>query len=225
MIGKGLILLVEANEELNIVNSRAFELQEYQVLIANNIEEARLQLRWHKPDVILLDVILPDGDGYIFCSEIRNQTDAHIIFFTASVGHENIVRGLAAGADDYIYRPIHTEELLSRIDAMMRRRRIDKGEYQVIHKGMLTLDLLSLQARVENKDLMLSPKEFALLLILIQHSGKVIGTDELYEKIWDKFSGESKNAVQTTVSRLRKKLVGVCDITMIRGKGYMLDIN
>ncbi len=225
MSDKGLILLIEDNEELNVVNSRALKLREYQVLTAKSLEEARIQLRWHKPDIILLDVMLPDGNGYDFCSEIRNQTDSHIIFLTARVEHEDVIHGLSVGADDYITKPFHPEELLSRIGAVMRRRDIDKGKYQVIRKGTLTLDRVSLQAKIEDKDLMLSPKEFALLLLLMQHSGEVISTEELYEKVWGKFSGESKNAVQTTVSRLRKKLLGTCDITMMRGKGYMLDIN
>ncbi len=222
----GIVLLIEDNEELNIANSRAIKLRGYHVLTAKTLNEARVILQWYKPDVILLDILLPDGNGFAFCEEIRSSVDAHIFFLTAKSEHEDLVKGLSAGGDDYITKPFHPEELISRIEAAMRRRQMNKMNQiksQVIRRGKLTIDVVSLRALSRGKDLMLSPKEFALLLLLTQRAGEIVSTEEIYQKVWGKDPDEEKNAVQTIVSRLRKKLSKTCEITMFRGQGYMID--
>ena len=122
---KGTILLVEDNAELNDNNARALRMLDYEVHSALTLAEARAWLGENEPDVILLDVMLPDGDGIDFCAEIRDaplRTEAHILFLTARTGHEERVRGLAEGGDDYISKPFHPGELLARVEAAMRRR-------------------------------------------------------------------------------------------------------
>lgn len=125
MDNKDTVLLVEDNVELNANNARALKMLGYEVYPALTLAEARVWLDRNEPDVILLDVMLPDGDGIGFCAEIRGaplRTAAHILFLTAKTGHADRVRGLADGGDDYITKPFHPEELLARVEAAMRRR-------------------------------------------------------------------------------------------------------
>ena len=119
---KGTVLLVEDNAELNHNNFRALKLLGYDVHSALTLSAARFYLHSAEPDIILLDVMLPDGEGIDFCAEIRGATEAHILFLTAKTAHEDRVRGLAAGGDDYIIKPFHPDELFARVDAAMRRR-------------------------------------------------------------------------------------------------------
>ena len=102
MDNKGLVLLVEDNQALNSSNCRALTLRGYNVLTALTLAEARARLAGAEPDIILLDVALPDGDGISFCREIRGETAAHILFLTAKIEHEDMVLGLQYGGDDYI---------------------------------------------------------------------------------------------------------------------------
>ena len=125
MNSKGIVLLVDDNADLNANNIRALQMHDYKVHSALTLAQARAWLVNNEADVILLDVILPDGDGIGFCAEIRGaplQTGAHILFLTALTGYADRVRGLANGGDDYITKPFHPEELLARVEAAMRRR-------------------------------------------------------------------------------------------------------
>jgi len=109
------ILLVEDNEELNEINRRMLVYEGYEVLTARTLVDARKLLSARKPDVILLDVIMPDGDGIDFCGEIRETTDAHILFLTSKDADVDRIRGLDSGGDDYITKPYKLEEMLSRV--------------------------------------------------------------------------------------------------------------
>lgn len=222
MNSEGIVLLVEDNEELNTANSRVLKLRGYEVLTALTLREAREQLVRTEPDVILLDVMLPDGDGFSFCEEIREQTSAHILFLTAKVGHEDMVRGLTGGGDDYISKPFHPEELLARVSAAMRRRKMDRPPVQTLVKGDLTLDIVASQAFLNTVNLSLTPKEFCLLLLLMQKEGKAVCAEVLYEKVWKAPLLGDKNAIQAAVSKLRQKLEpSGYTIHSQRGQGYI----
>jgi DNA-binding response OmpR family regulator len=123
------VLLVEDNPKLNEINRRALEKAGCAVLTALTLHEARAYMAQNAPDVILLDVMLPDGDGINFCGEIRDATDAHILFLTSKTEYENRVRGLETGGDDYITKPYKLEEMLARVNAALRRlpRRLPSG--------------------------------------------------------------------------------------------------
>ena len=125
MGARGVILLVEDNVALNANNSRVLTMLGYEVFQALTLAEGRKWLQENEPDVILLDVLLPDGDGIDFCSEIRQpplSTQAHVLFLTAKTSHADRIRGLASGGDDYITKPFHPQELIARVESAMRRR-------------------------------------------------------------------------------------------------------
>jgi len=217
----GVILLVEDNVDLNNANRRALELRHYTAHAAFTLAQAREYLKETDPDIILLDVMLPDGDGFAFCNEIRGKTQAHILFLTAKTEHDDMVRGLMTGGDDYITKPFHAEELLTRIGAVMRRRKMDIP-LKRITRGRLTLNLVSDQAFVDGEDLLLSQKEFSILCLLAQNEGSVLGAEHIYESVWGQPIGNDKNAVQMAISRLRGKITPAgYGISAVRGSGYV----
>ena len=216
---KGTILLVEDNVELNDVNSRAFELRGYEVYAALTLEKARLHLLHIEPDVILLDVMMPDGSGFDFCHEIRSTTTAHILFLTAMTSHEDMVKGMRIGGDGYIKKPFHPEEMLVKVDAAMRRHGKEKAH--IIKKGNLRLDVMSIQAFCDGASLRLTPTEFSLLLLFVKNAGHPLSSDFIYETVWKAPIIKCKNALQTAISKLRRKIEPTgYQISVHRDEGY-----
>jgi len=221
---KGRVLLVEDNIELNDANSRALEICGYDVYSSLTLENARKFLSWLDPDVILLDVTLPDGNGFDFCKEIRDKTSAHILFLTAKTAHEDMVQGMSMGGDAYITKPFHPEEMLVKVEAAMRRHGTDK--IQVIKKGSLTLDILARQAFDDGEPLRLTPIEFSLLLLLAQNEGQSLSASYIYETVWKALPIGSENALQTAISKLRRKIVNTgYSIVAKRYQGYVFEKN
>ena len=223
MTNSGTILLVEDDADLNNANRRALELMRHTVHAALTLAQARAILDMTEPDVILLDVMLPDGDGFTFCREIRERTQAHILFLTAKAEHEDLLNGLAIGGDDYITKPFHVKELLARVEAAMRRRKIGLP-LQTISRGRLEINLVSDQAFVDGKDLLLSQKEFSILCLLAQNEGKALDARHVYENVWGRSTGNDMNAVRMAISRLRKKIASAdYGISVVRSNGYVLE--
>lgn len=225
------VLLVEDNIQLNEVNRRALELLGCRVLTALTLREARGHLAGEKPDVILLDVMLPDGDGIAFCGEIRSKTDAHILFLTSKTEDENKVRSLDTGGDDYITKPYKLEEMLARVRSALRRRAMHKNAPQSgrIEYGKLALDMVSGRAYWVDDDLKLTQKEFALLLLLVQNREKPLTKAYLYETVWNQPMIGDGNALFTQMSRLKKRLDqasgGAAALSLSRGEGYSLELD
>jgi DNA-binding response OmpR family regulator len=222
----GVILLAEDDIDLNNANRRALELRRYTVYTALTLAEARDWLNKTAPDIILLDVMLPDGDGFSFCQEIREKTQAHILFLTSRTEHEDLVRGLTAGGDDYIIKPFHAEELLARVEAAMRRRRMDKIPVKSLLAGNLSLDTVSGQAYADGNDLLLTPKEFALLRLFLENEGSNMSNEVLYENVWKAPILNDVRALRRHISELRSKLNDSgCShtVNVVYGKGYCFE--
>ena len=216
------ILLVEDNIKLNEGNRRALELKGYRALVAFTLGEARELLKTCDPDVILLDVMMPDGDGIDFCGEISGSVTSHILFLTAKTEEESLLKGLAYGGDDYITKPFKLKELLARVDAAVRRHERTPGSGETVSSGDLSLNTLSQRAFWRGVDLNLHTKEFALLKYLMQNRGAYTSTEELYRKLWDMHSMDLR-VVKQCIYRLRKSFTdnGVyCSIVLKRGRGY-----
>ena len=229
-----MILLIEDNEELNEINRRALEGEGYQVKTALTLSDARKQLLDIDPAVILLDVMMPDGDGIEFCDEIRAVTDAHILFLTAKTEHEDKIKGLEIGGDDYITKPYKLDEMLSRVRAVLRRRKImDMKKTEQIRGlvlGELRLDYIKQRAYVGEIDLLLKTKEFNLMRILAERAGEYVKTQNLYELVWGDFEINDKNSLWVAMSGIRKRLAEANAKTEIsiehkRNEGYRLSFS
>jgi DNA-binding response OmpR family regulator len=214
--------LVEDNEKIMQGNKRLLERNGYETAIALSLREARAAVETQRPDAIILDIMLPDGSGLDFMRELRESEHAGIpiLLLTGLTAKEDILRGLKSGGDDYLTKPYDFDELLARTEALLRRAaRVP----EVITKGRLSLDVTAAVAALDGNDLLLTQKEFALLLIFVQSEVRPIAGEYLYEKIWKAPYNNDDNAVKTAVSKLRKKLDGSgYTISAERGEGYLL---
>ena len=166
---KGTVLLVEDNAELNANNARALNMLGYAVYSALTLADARAWLGNNEADVILLDVMLPDGDGIDFCAEIRGlpiQTAAHILFLTAKAGHADRVLGLANGGDDYITKPFHPQELLARVKAAMRRRSMSRPGKRMNNNGIESAEHTAKKLCAFAAQYAFTPREVQVLALL-----------------------------------------------------------
>lgn len=231
MKSKGRILLVEDNEELNMINQEALEMQGYTVTVATSAAQAKVCLSTSPADVIILDVLLPDQSGMDFCRELKRKYSIPILFLSALGTSDQKVKGLWAGGDDYMAKPYLIDELCARVEALMRRTRPAKQETKAITMltyGPLTLNLTTLTAFVDGRDAMLTPREFSLLLALVHAEKEVVSTKELYSLAWGMHAADEAHAVRVQMSRLRKKIKACCgekvELNALRGRGYQLII-
>ena len=198
-----LILLVEDNEQILYGNERMLKRRGYDVVTAASLAEARGLMADAKPDAAILDIVLPDGSGLDFMRELRRDSSMPILLLTGLKTPEDVVRGLAEGGDDYLTKPYNFSELLARVEALLRRA----GRMpETIRKGALTLDIVAGQALLDDVDLLLTQKEFSLLLLFVKNEDETMSTGFLYEKIWGQPMQEDSGAFRQTLSRLRKKL-------------------
>lgn len=217
------ILLVEDNEKILRGNKRMLEWEGYEVIEALTLDEAGKKLSEYHPDVIVLDIMLPDGNGLDFMRKLRQSTDGCIpvLLLTGLTTQEDILRGLKNGGDDYMTKPYDFEILLARIEALLRRSELVPER---IVRGRLVLDVAAGVAINDGVDLLLTQKEFSMLLIFVQNSEKFIDGEYLYEKVWAQTMTSDTNALKSTIKRLRSKLEGSgWQITWSRGEGYCLE--
>ncbi|MCL2066474.1 MAG: response regulator transcription factor [Treponema sp.] len=200
------ILLVEDNEQILRGNERMLKRRGYTVATALTLAEARFCIEKQIPDAIVLDIMLPDGSGLDFLRELRIEnnklSDIPVLLLTGLTTPEDVIRGLSEGGDDYLAKPYDFGVLLARIEALLRRAaQIPK----TLTKGALQLDIVANRAFLDGNDMLLSPKEFALLLLMVQNEGRALSAASLFQAIW-KLPQADNSAVKTTVSRLRGKL-------------------
>lgn len=200
---KARILLVEDETEVLAANRDYFEEKGYEVSCAETLHEARNRFWEYPPDVILLDVLLPDGSGYDFCREVRKKSSVPIIFLTCMCEDGSIVTGLELGGDDYIVKPYSLSVLHARVTAQLRRRGAGTGE---IILPPLYINLTSGVVKLENETVELGRKEFQLLVYFAENRGQELAQSQIYEAVWNAPAESMGNTVRMNVSRLRQKL-------------------
>ncbi len=181
------------------------------------------------PDAILLDVMMPNVDGFEACRRLREMTDVPIIFVTAKGTIEDIVRGLSLGADDYVVKPFERSELVSRLTACLRRagERTDEGGDFLFPADSVMLDCDRHELVIGNQTVYLTPKEFEVLRLLVRHAGKVLSTDAILTRVWGpEWIGEP-DLVKQYIYRLRRKIEpdpgSPRHLHTVRGGGYYFD--
>ena len=207
--------------EFNILenNYKVLEHNGYSVWCVKNLAQAREHLSKHVPNVIAAEISLPDGSGLDLLEELRERgCSIPVLLLTAQNNPSDIIHVLRAGANDCVSSLVDFEVLLARVERMLRdaERVPDR-----VTCGELSLDILSGQAFINGIDMMLKPKEFALLLLFILNENRTVSAEYLYEKVWGYPMIDNKNSLQTIVSRLRRKLeVAGYFIDVSYGNGY-----
>jgi DNA-binding response OmpR family regulator len=178
-----------------------------------------------RPDVIVLDVNMPELDGWQTLERIRDLTEVPVLMLTAHDTEMEKVRGLQAGADDYVTKPFGRQELLARVSALLRRAGVASprgGERAAYLDGPLEVDVAAAEVRVQGTPVQLTPLEFRLLLTFLRNPGQVLSREQLLDLVWGDAEAVAPTQVKVTVSYLRNKLkdAGVSPITTVRGFGY-----
>lgn len=217
------ILLVEDNEAIILGLQYLLEQEGYSCQAARRRREAERMVQGGQPDLMLLDIGLPDGDGYQLCQTLRQQYTFPIIFLTAREEEEDVVRAFDLGADDYIIKPFRNRELLSRIKNVLRR---GSKEREVLQCGNIILDVESGRVRVAGEEVVLTKLEYKILSSMMSRPGKLFTRDEILSDIWD-ISGNfvNDNTLSVTIKRLREKLRDTEGkiIKTVRGMGYRME--
>lgn len=219
------ILLVEDDMALALGVEYALKKENFNVTCCKSLGEARAAFH-QKLNLILLDVMLPDGQGYDFCRELREKSDVPIIFMTALEDEGNVVLGLDIGADDYITKPVRIGELISRINAVMRRRRVNEDKnIQKIVSGGIEIEPLKCKVLLNTEEVLLTPIEYKLLILLIENNNNILTRNALLEKLWDTDCNfVEDNTLNVYIRRLREKIEpdvkNARYIETVRGIGY-----
>ncbi len=198
------ILIVEDELSLLKANKKFFEEQNYTVCAADTLAKARELFEENMPDLIILDVMLPDGTGFEFCNEVRAKSNVPIIFLTALDNVRDEEQGFALGGDDYLIKPVDLNRLKIRIVAMLRRNmEVSHGRVEI---PPLSLDPSTGICVLEGKEISLSPMEQRLLYYFMKNPNKMIPRNKVYEDVWNTTVLDSAPTVVEHIYRLRKKL-------------------
>ena len=228
---KSLILMIDDEKNVLTLNEQILTYASSSIVChkAQTLAEARAKLRSavQDYDLFILDIMLPDGSGLDFIEEIHAISSAPILVLSAKNTPRDIIRGVARGGDNYITKPYDPEAMAALALAMLRREEKHGRQELVktISRGALSLDLVAHRAYVGGNDILLKPKEFALLLVLMQEEGATISAERLYEAIWKAPVGKDKRPLQKQVSNLRTRLEqggSGYTILSVYGEGYRL---
>ncbi len=216
------ILLVEDDEFIRDSVSRLLSGEGYAVAACADLRQARDALRRRLPDLVILDVLLPDGSGFDLCREIRLSDPVPILFLTCCDEEEAIVRGLEDGGDDYLTKPFRSRVLLSHVHALLRRSRTESAA--VLHAGVLRFACEQQQCTLRGQMLPLTPTEYRILFTLAKAAGAPVPRQELLHAVWALGSEYmDENTLAVHISRLRAKLGADSGrLVHVRGEGYRL---
>ncbi|HEX6348186.1 MAG TPA: response regulator transcription factor [Candidatus Dormibacteraeota bacterium] len=228
-VAAGQKVLVVDDEEHIVELARLYLSREgYQVEGVPDGVQALARFGQLKPDLVVLDIMLPGMDGLTICREIRKTSQVPIIMLTARDEVTDKVVGLELGADDYLTKPFHPQELVARAKALVRRAKLEPDQPKLIRAGKLEVDLERHEVRFGEARVQLRPKEFDLLALLAKHPGRVFQRSELLDLVWGyDFPGYTRT-VDVHVQQLREKLAGggVTDpaIQTVWGVGYKMEL-
>ncbi len=198
------LLLVEDEADVLEINREYFEGKGYETICAATLAQARFQMEEHAPDLILLDVMMPDGSGFDFCAELRQKTNAPIIFLTCRDENESVIKGLLQGGDDYVTKPYDLNVLSAHVAAQLRRNGVmSAGKIEL---PPLTVDFLAGEATLDGNRIPLTLKELQLLGCFALFAGQRLSFDEIYRRAWGELSPGAAGTIKTHVANLRKKL-------------------
>ena len=205
--------ILAVDDEPRLLKFVAYNLESegYAVLTTTDGQQALDLVKEHKPDLVLLDLMMPEMDGFSVCQAIRQFSAIPIIIVTARGQDQDKIRGFDLGADDYLTKPFSVEELIVRIRAVLRRAQVTANDYAHALQTIMTIGPLSIddaqhQVRMAEQEITLSPIEYRLLFYLAQNAGRVVSQEQLLEQVWgEEYTGEG-HLLRVNMSRLRSKL-------------------
>ena len=205
------VLVVDDDEALVELVDQVLTPKGYEVLKASNGQEALRLLFDQRPDLVLLDVVMPKMDGWQTCSRIRDVSDIPIIILTGKRRtEEDIVRGLDYGADDYLLKPVGNRELVARVRAALRRAELpssaDAKREITYSDGFLTVDVAERKVTVNGERVKLTPREFRLFALLVENAGHILTHKQVLEKVWGWEYTDDLDYVRIYISHLRQKI-------------------
>ena len=225
-MAKEKILIVEDEKPLVKILKYNFEKEGYRVLAEGDGEAGLAAFRKEKPDLIVLDLMLPKVDGFEFCRTVRKDSATPILMLTAKKEEVDRVLGLELGADDYVTKPFSVREVLARVKGILRRASEKGGGSSTPERlGELLVDLERYEVSVKGKPVALSPKEFEFLKCLLQAQGRALTRDQLLEKVWgyDRSMEIDTRTIDQHVKRLREKLgAESARLVTVKNIGYRL---
>jgi two-component system, OmpR family, response regulator RegX3 len=206
--GRRTILMVEDEESITVPLAEALEREGFDTKVSGTVREALELTERALPDLVLLDVMLPDGSGYDVCRRLRERSRVPIIMLTARGEETDRIVGLELGADDYVVKPFSAREVAARIRAVLRRADAEgsAGRDGPLEVGPVQLDPDRRSASVEGQQLELTRKEFELLELLLREAGNVVSRERLIDEVWDVNWFGSTKTLDVHVSSLRRKL-------------------
>ena len=213
------VLLIEDSETERAIATERLERAGYTVWTAADGNEGLRRLYDGRPDVVLLDLVMPGRDGWQTLELIRQVSDVPVIMLTGSDSELDRVRGLKAGADDYVGKPYGAPELLARIEAVLRRTRGKPTVKEVWDDGVVRIDYGASEVTVRGEPVSLTPLEFQLLVALVENAGQVLSRDRLLELVWGDANARGGDEVKLYVGYLRRK-IGAELVETVRGFGY-----
>ena len=206
-LGRRTVLLVEDEESITVPLTEALAREGFDASVARTAGDALALARELRPDVVLLDVMLPDGSGFDVCRELRRESGVPIIMVTARGDEADRIVGLELGADDYVTKPFSAREVVARIRAVLRRTEPPPAPPDAaIEVGGLRVDSAQRTASLEGRPLDLSRKEFDVLALLAREAGRVVTRERLLEEVWDTNWFGSTKTLDVHMSALRRKL-------------------
>lgn len=200
------ILIVEDDDKVAAFLARGLKAEGYLTQVINNGRDVLEAVRQFEPDIIVLDRMLPQVDGLTLCQQLRSQqVNARILMLSALSEVEERVKGLRCGADDYLGKPFHFEELLARIESLAKRG-LNPVQSRQLQVADLLLDLDTMRVQRAGRDLLLTAKELAILELLMANSGKVYSRERILTNVWGLNEDPLTNIVDVYMARLRKKV-------------------
>ena len=217
------ILLIEDNQIITKGLKYSLEQENFEIETAENIVTAKTKIKKQRYDLYLLDIGLPDGDGYEICNYIKSKEDVPVIFLTAKDEESDVVQGLDMGADDYVIKPFRTRELISRIKSVLRRYYHEENKENQIKCGNITIDDDKAEVYQDDKQIIFTSLEYKILYLLVSNKNILVTREQILDKIWD-VAGNfvNDNTITVYIKRIRNKLNDKDGkiIQTVRGIGY-----
>lgn len=224
-IETGLMKILIVDDEPAILETveNKFRKEGFSTFVADSAEEGMRLYRRIKPDLVILDIMLPQRSGYDFCRAVRKDSNTPIMFLSAKAEDDDRIKGLEMGADDYVVKPFNLSELAARVKAILRRA-VKESVQEVVERGNLRIDPRSHEVWIDGRRVDLAPKEFALLYFLARNPGQVFTREVLLDRVWGEDAFVSARTVDVHIRWLRTRVEPEPQtpsrLLTVRGVGY-----